>query len=62
MKPDPFERRWAMDQQRLRDTHRQREMQADRWLGWIFTAAFAVLVIIVALGAAAARWLWVHAS
>lgn len=62
MKPDPFDCRWALHQERLRETHRAREAQVDRWLGWIFTAAFFVLLVIVALGAAAARWLWIHAS
>ncbi len=62
MKPDPFERRFAQRQERLRETHRAREAQVDRWLGWIFTAAFVVMLVIVVLGAAAARWLWMHAS
>lgn len=46
--------------------HRQladkREAQIDRWLGWIFTAALFVVLVIVGLGAAAARWLWMTAS
>lgn len=58
MRRDPVKARL----ERHRQLFDKREAQIDRWLGWIFTAAFFVLLVIVALGVAAARWLWVHAS